>query len=48
MSKNHELEPCPVSQSLKPKLGNHMTQGEVHSTKYSKVLIKIVKIEYNN
>jgi len=47
MVKNHEIEPCPVRQTLRPQLDKHMTQGEVYSTKYSRVLIKMDNIEYN-
>ena len=47
MSENHEVEPCAVRQTLRPQLDKHMTQGKVHSTKYSRVLIKMDNIEYN-
>jgi len=48
MIKNHEVEPRPVRQALRPQLDKHMTQGKVHCTKYSRVPIKMDNIKYNN
>jgi len=48
MFKNHEVETCTVRQALRPQLDKHMKEGEVHSTKYSRVPIKMDNIKYNN
>ena len=44
VTRSHKVEPCPVRQVLT----QHMTQGELHIAEYSKVLIKMNNIVYNN